>query len=166
MEDNKVGQLYITPKERIVAESVPIIQADYIPKPSLSGIIYGEIVFWATIIGLAIAVPGFILYMTGSGYLDNASLLTHLWQGSDCHTIWKEVGNLDQPLRWYESVKFLNYGDMLATLGIAGMGIAAVIGMWGAFIGTLRSKAGIYIWFALTISIVLTLSSLGILKLH
>ena len=167
MEGNKVSQSFVAVKEKVTTRTLPVTRALDIPKPMLSGIIYGETVFWIMIISMAIAIPGFVIYMIqGGGYFNSVSLLSHLWSGSDCSTIWKEVGGVSQPLPWYKSFELLNKGDMLATLGIAMTGIAAVAGMWGAFLGTLRSKAGIYIIFSLIIAIALTMSALGILKLE
>lgn len=167
MEENKVTQSFITVKDNIVAQPLPVKEkiAD-ITKPSLPGIIYGEIVFWIMILSLAISIPGFIIYLGSGGLLDSANVLEHLWQGSDSLTIWKEVGNMNQPLPWYSSIGLLSKGDMLAMLGISITGIAAVIGMWGVVLGTLRSKSGIFMLFALIIAIALTLSAIGLLKLH
>lgn len=142
------------------------MEKNEVPAPLQAGIIYGESVFWIMMVGLLIAVPGFIMYMSTGGYLNSAALLQHLWSGSDCATIWKEVGNVSSPLPWYSSFGMLSKGDMLDLLGIALTGTAAVIGMWGTFLGTLRSKSGIYCVFALMIAVVLTLSAIGILKLE
>lgn len=137
-----------------------------VTKPLLAGIIYGEVVYWILILSMAIAIPGFIIYLRSGGYLDSQAVLDHLWRGCDCLTIWKEVGNISRPIPWYSCIGMLSQGDMLAMLGIVVTGIAAVIGMWGAFLGTLRSKNGIYIIFALIIAIVLTLSAMGLLKIQ
>jgi len=161
MTENNVENSLAVLEEQAFPKSLPAKQVINVARPLLSGVIYGEIVFWAMLLSLLIAVPGFIMYVSGRGFLDSTNLLNHLWQGSDCYTIWQQVGNLSQPLPWYDSLKLLNNGDMLATLGIAGIGIAAVAGMWGAFFGMLRSKSILYIIFALVISVVLTLSALG-----
>lgn len=167
MEGNKVSQSFIAIKEKVNVRALPVPRTMDVSKPMLSGIIYGETVFWIMIISMAIAIPGFVIYMIqGGGYFNSVNLLSHLWGGSDCSTIWKEVGGVSQPLPWYKSFELLNKGDMLATVGIAMTGIAAVAGMWGAFLGTLRGKAGIYIIFAFIIAVALTLSALGILKLE
>ena len=166
MEENKVAQSFVAVAETVIPQPLPILKQSDIPKPALAGIIYGEIVFWILILSLLISIPGFIMYMTSGGYLDSAKVLNQLWQGSDPLTIWKVVGNLNQPLLWYDSIGLVSKGDMLATLGISVTGIAAVFGMWGAFVGTIRSKGGIYILFALIIAVVLTLSALGILKIQ
>lgn len=152
--------------EGVIAQPLLKGEEGAVAKPMLAGIIYGEIVFWIMAAGMVIAVPGLVLYMRLGGYLNSVDVLQHLWQGSNCLTIWKEVGNVSHPLPWYSCLGMLSKGDMLGVLGLAVIGVAAVIGMWGAFLGTLRSKSGIYVAFALLIAVVLTLSALGILKLQ
>jgi hypothetical protein len=166
MEEQKVSKSFIAVQEKAISQPLPILEAHDIPRPALPGVIYGEIVFWVMVVSLIISIPGFIFYLGAGGYLDSGNVLSHLWRGSDCLTIWKEVGNLNHPLPWYASVALLPKGDMLAMLGISLTGVAGVIGMWGAFAGTLRKKEGIYIVFALIIAVVLTLSALGLIKLH
>jgi hypothetical protein len=142
------------------------MEKNEVAKPLLAGIIYGELVYWIMILSMVIAIPGFIIYLRSGGYLSSQAVLDHLWRGCDCLTIWKEVGDISRPLPWYSSIGMLSKGDMLATLGIAITGMAAVVGMWGAFLGTLRAKNGVYILFALIIAVVLTLSAMGILKIQ
>jgi hypothetical protein len=140
-------------------EKVPV-------RPMLAGVVYGEIVFWVIIGSITIGIVGLLMYLLTGGYFNSVNLLNQLWGGADCQTIWKEVGGASQPMSWYSCLGMLSKGDMLAMLGLAITGFAAVIGMWGAFVGMLRSKGGIYIIFALIIAIVLTLSAMGILKLQ
>jgi hypothetical protein len=134
-------------------------------KPLLAGIIYGETVFWVMLIGMAIALVGLIIYLMTGGYFNSVSLLSYLWQGSDSLTIWKQVGNVSQPLPWYSCLGMLGKGDMLAVLGLVCTGVAAVFGVWGAFFGMLRSRNRIYTIFAFTIGVILTLAATGILRL-
>ncbi len=166
MEENKVNKSFVAVKENVISQPLPILETRDIPKPALPGVIYGEIVFWIMVVSMIISIPGFIFYLGSGGYLDSTKVLNQLWQGCDCLTIWKEVGNVNQPIPWYDSIGLLPKGDMLAMLGIAITGIAAVVGMWGAFVGTLREKEGIYIIFALIIAVVLTLSAVGLLKIQ
>lgn len=167
MDGNKISQRFVVVDEKAIARPLPVSQEYDVPRPLLPGIIYGETVFWIMLISMAIAIPGFIIYMVqGGGYFNSANLLNHLWQGCDCNTIWKEVGNVSQPLPWYDSLQMLSKGDMLATLGIAVTGVAAVFGMWGAFLGMIRVKGGIYIILALIIAVVLTLSALGVVQIQ
>jgi hypothetical protein len=138
-----------------------------IPKPLLAGIIYGEIAYWMVMASMLIVVVGFVIYLvSGGGRLDSVAVLNGLWQGNSCQTIWKEVGGLGQPPSWYWCFNCLSQGDGLATLGIAITCFAGVAGAWGATLGMIRSKGGIYIIFGLVISIILTLSALGVVGME
>jgi hypothetical protein len=152
--------------ERVIAEPQVRVEEPVLTKPMLSGLIYGEIVFWMMLGAMVIAIAGLVTYLRFGGYFDATSLLNHLWQGSSTTTIWKEVGHVSQPLTWYSCLSMLAKGDMLAVLGLVTVAVAAVVGMWGAFVGMLRSKNYLYTVFALVIAVVLTLSALGILKLE
>jgi hypothetical protein len=152
--------------EGVVAKPQIKVEEPALTKPMLAGIIYGEIVFWIILGAMVVAIAGLVTYLRFGGYFDSANLLNHLWQGANCLTIWKEVGNVSQPLSWYSCLGMLGKGDMLAVLGLVMVGVAAVIGVWGAFLGMLRSKNHLYTVFALIIAVVLTLSAMGVLKLQ
>lgn len=138
-----------------------------VPKPLVAGIIYGEIAYWMVLVSMLVVVVGFMIYLiSGTGRLDSVAVLNGLWQGKTCQTIWQEVGGLSQPPSWYWCFSCLSMGDGLATLGIAVTCLTGVIGAWGATIGMVRSKGGIFILFALLISIVLTLSAMGIVSME
>jgi hypothetical protein len=166
MEKNVVTKPLFNVEESVIAQPLVKPKEVEVSKPLLAGIIYGEIVFWMMLASVLIAIPGLIIYIRSGGFLDSTNLLAHLWQGSDCLTIWKEVGGVSQPLSWYSCLGMLNKGDMLAVLGLVITGIAAVVGMWGAFLGMFRSRNKLYTLFAFLIAVILTLSAVGILKLH
>lgn len=166
MQQSIIAKPLSTAEKQVVARPALAGEKSIVAKPMLAGVIYGEIAFWTMLVSMVIAITGLALYMTHGGYFDSANLLNHLWQGADSTTIWQEVGGVSQPLPWHSCFGMLFKGDMLAMLGLAVTGVAAIIGMWGAFVGTLRSRSGIYIIFALLIATVLTLSALGIIKLE
>jgi hypothetical protein len=136
------------------------------PSPPREGIIYGTITHWLLVVGMAVTVIGMVIYIASPGYSDKAVLLSHLWQGCNCQTIWMAASGSSQPPAWYSSLGMLSHGDMVATLGIAIASLAAVFGMWGAAFQLVRSKGRFYIVFAFIIAVVLTLSALGIVKLE
>ena len=138
---------------------------DKAPKPPTAGIIYGEITYWLLIVGTIVAIVGIAIYMMSGGYVNQTCLLNHLWGGADVSTIWKEcAGAVKLPEgHWY--LGMLSQGDGIAMLGIAISCLAAVFGIWGAFIGLLRSRERVYIILALMIAVILTLSALGVITL-
>jgi hypothetical protein len=166
MEENAVVKPLFKVEGEVAAPPLVKVKEDVAAQPLLAGVIYGEIVFWMMLVGIVIAVAGLTIYIVYGGYFNSANLLDLLWRGSDSLTIWQEVGNVSQPLPWYSCLKMLSKGDMLAVLGLAVAGTAAVFGTWGAFLGMLRTSSKIYMLFTLVIAVILTLSAVGILKLH
>jgi hypothetical protein len=165
MENNAVAKPLSRISEGVIARPVTGLKETVVAEPLLAGRIYGEIVFWFILIGLAVSIFGLFIYLGAGGYFNSTSLLNHLWAGSDCSTIWREVGHVSEPLPWYSCVRMLSQGDMVAVLGMVIAGIAGAVGMWGAFLGMLHTKNGIFTIFALIISLVLTLSVMGILEI-
>lgn len=166
MQEHAVAKPLIGVEEKAIARPLPRAEAAVASQPMAAGVIYGEIVYWFILAAIAVALAGLVIYLRFGGYLDSRALLNQLWQGSDSLSIWQEVGSVSQPVPWYSCFGMLSQGDMLAVLGLVVAGVAAVIGMWGAFIGTLRSRSGIYAVFSLIIAVALTLSAAGILKLQ
>jgi hypothetical protein len=148
------------------------------PKPPVAGVIYGRICYWLVIVGIIIALVGMIIYFVSDGYFDRDCLLDSLWDGHEVEEIWEgdcvaaadgdghaeEEAHISPHGHWY--LKMLSHGDGIAMLGIAICCFAAVIGMWGATIGTIRSGERIYALFALIVAVILTLSAIGIIQLE
>ena len=141
------------------------MEKDKAPKPPIAGIIYGEITYWVLLLGVIIAIVGIAIYMATDGFVNKEALLDNLWQGADVDAIWEKSSSVNEaPQRhWY--LRFLS-GDAIAMVGIAVASLAAVFGMWGALVGQVRSKAGIYIIFTLIVAVILTLSALGVISLE
>ena len=143
------------------------------PKPPIAGVIYGRIAYWVVMLGILIAIVGMVMYFVSDAYIEQDCLLDSLWSGEKAEDIWEgnctagdhSTGDAIKPHGHYY-LSMLSYGDGIAMLGIAICCFAAVIGMWGAFIGTLRSGERIYALFALIVAVILTLSAIGIIQLE
>ena len=143
------------------------------PKPPIAGVIYGRIAYSVVMLGILIAIVGMVMYFVSDGYIEQDCLLDSLWDGEKAEAIWEgnctagdhSTGDAIEPSGHYY-LGMLSYGDGIAMLGIAICCFAAVIGMWGAFIGTLRSGERIYALFALIVAVILTLSAIGIIQLE
>ena len=140
------------------------MKKDTVPKPPAAGIIYGEIAYWLVLLGVVIAIVGLAIYMVTDGFVNKEAMLGSLWDGADVNAVWEQSSGVNEAPQGHWYLRFLS-GDAVAMVGIAIASLAAVIGMWGAFFGMVRSKGGIYIFFALTVAVVLTLSALGIISL-
>jgi len=141
-------------------------ERERVPKPPFAGIVYGEITYWLAVVGVMIALAGMVIYLTRGGYLNEASLLKDLWRGDPVRSIWTECAGAAEVPGGYWYLGRLGQGDCLAMLGIVVTCMAAVAGMWGAVFGLLRSKASIYILFALIVAVILTLSASGVVALE
>jgi hypothetical protein len=136
------------------------------PKPPAAGVIYGEICYWLVMVGIVIAIVGMIMYFVSDGNMDKQCLLDGLWDGHEVETIWEtctEEGHVPEG-HWYLSA--LSKGDVVAMLGIAITGFAAVVGMWGALVGTVRSGERLYSLFAVIVAVILTASAVGVVSIH
>ncbi|MBW2063947.1 MAG: hypothetical protein JRJ03_03320 [Deltaproteobacteria bacterium] len=101
------------------------------PKPPLSGLIYGETIYWGTIAGSAIAIIGSIIaFLSRSNVMEPGYVFTAIWEGKSIAEIWKGgLGSLPKG-HWYLSS--LSAGDALTMFGLA-LGVFSVIpGMFGS----------------------------------
>lgn len=137
------------------------------PKPPTVGIVYGEAVYWITLIGMIIGIVGVGMYLSGSGLM-NPEFMDGLLKGEDPHTLWEKyskIGELPEG-HWY--INYIAYGDSIAMLGIVICSIAGVIGMWLTTITIfirreVPLKFGV---FSLIIAVIMTLAALGIIAIH
>ncbi len=137
-----------------------------IPKVPAAGIIYGRICYWIVLVGIVISVIGMIMYFTSDGYIDRVGSWEAIWAGEEKDVIW-ETHCVDHEVaegHWYFGQ--LGDGDGLAFLGVAICGVAAIFGMWAAFVVMDRKKEKVYSIFALIVSIILTLGAIGIISTH
>lgn len=134
------------------------------PPIATSGVIYGEFVYWITIVGSIIAIIGATMAMFGAqNYLDTSYVFSAIWEGKTTVEIWEgAIGGIPNG-HWY--LPRLNNGDALAMFGLA-LGVFSVIpGMIGAAIAMFRKKETLYGAFA-TIAVILCITSLlGLIRM-
>ncbi len=136
------------------------------PKPPIAGVIYGTICFWIVMLGIAVAIAGMIMYFVSDTQVSQECLLDTLWEGATVEEIWHECAGVDEVPTGHWWLKCLSEGYCIAMLGIAICAWAAVIGMWGAVWGTVRSGERLYVVFALIIAVILTLAAIGVISLE
>lgn len=136
------------------------------PKPPIAGVIYGTICYWIVMVGIAVAIVGMIIYFVSDGYVAQDCLLDKLWDGEDVEAIWQACAGVEEVPEGHWYLSMLSNGDGIAMLGIAIIAFAAVIGMWGALWGTVRSGERLFAVFALIVAVILTASALGLVSLH
>ena len=106
------------------------------------------------------------MYFTSDGCVDREVLWQGIWDGAEKDVLWENncTGEEVPEGHWYFGQ--LGNGDALAMLGVAICSIAAVLGMWAAFIQMVREKEKVYSIFAVIVAIILTLGAIGIISFH
>lgn len=127
------------------------------PPAPLAGIVYGDIVYWLTIIATVVVVIGSIVtFTTHYNYVHPNDLLSAIWQGKNVDAIWKiSHGSLPDG-HWYLSQ--LNTGNGLTAGGIA-LGVFSVIpGILAAALVLFRQKQILFASLAMVAAIITSIS--------
>jgi hypothetical protein len=145
---------------------------DIIPKAPLAGIVYGQIAYWMVLLGMIIILAGAIMCLSSNSNVNGTSVITELWKGDTMSEVWETCAGISGPLHGYWYLQALTGGEKIAMLGITISCLASVLGMWGASMtmlynpGRMRvSPNMLYFLFALIVTVILTLSALGIVRL-
>lgn len=133
------------------------------PKPPLSGLVYGEIVYWGTLIGSFIAIIGAVVtFVTKKNYVDPAYMLTSIWQGKSVEEIWSGATGALPNGHWY--IHHLFTGNGLAEFGLA-IGVFTITpACFGAAICLFKEKEYVFGTMATIAGIITTLSMFGVLS--
>ena len=97
-----------------------IDEEDDRPLVPAAGIIYGDIIYWATIVGTFVVMLGsFVTFTTGNNFIDPAYLLSAIVDGATVEEIWKGAEGVNElpSGHWYLSE--ITTGNGLTMLGIA-----------------------------------------------
>ncbi len=128
------------------------------PEVPLSGVVYGDIIYWGTIASALIALVGQILaFVTRSNYISPSTVIAKIWHGEKVDPIWQStVGARPDGEHWY--LQHLATGDGLTMFGIA-LGVFVVIpailaSAWVMFTRERRPFFGILAVIAALITIV------------
>lgn len=135
------------------------------PKPPLAGRIYGETVYWGTIIGSVIAIIGstIAVIMVKSNFIEPSYVFSAIWEGKDIASIWKgAIGTLPEG-HWYLSK--LTTSDGLTMFGLALCIFAAIPGLFLASILLLKKREYLFGGLAIIAGILILVSFLGLISL-
>ena len=129
-------------------------------------IVYGEIIYWITILAAIICMIGPVISMVSveNNVMNPHFLFSAIFEGKNAETIWEEVGSGFPGGHFY--LTHLNSGDGFTQFGL-------VLGCSSAFWGLLavafvyfRKKNYLYMGLALWVTALVCLSALGIVKGH
>jgi len=133
------------------------------PKPPLSGLVYGEIVYWGTLIGSFVAIVGAVIsFVTKRNFVDPGYMLTAIWQGKSVEEIWTGATGALPHGHWY--IHNLFTGNGLAEFGLA-IGVFTITpACFGAAIFLFKEKEPIFAAMAAIASFITILSMFGVLS--
>lgn len=101
------------------------------PDVPKAGVVYGDIIYWITIVATVLVILGSILtFVTTNNYIDPNYMLSAIWEGKNVEEIWKGATGAQPDGHWY--LPHLTTGNGLTAGGIA-LGVFSVIpGIIGA----------------------------------
>lgn len=119
------------------------------PTVPKAAVLYGDIVYWGTILGSFVTVLGSILaFVTELNYLEPELVLSAIWEGRGVDEVWEQAGGKRPDGHWY--VEHLTRGDGLTMTGIA-LGVFVVVpGMLASTWHLLRERQRLFAGFGLT----------------
>jgi hypothetical protein len=131
-------------------------------KPPMTGVVYGEIVYWGTLLASALGlVAAIIAFLTKSNVMSPSYVISMIWKEKSPADIWNgAVGSLPNG-HWYLSK--LSTGDGLSTLALA-LGVFVVVpGMLCSAYLLYKEKKVFFATLALVSAIITVASMVGIL---
>jgi uncharacterized membrane protein len=138
---------------------------DDIPEIPFSGVIYGEIIYWGTLLGSVITVVGSVIafLIAQNNVMDPSYVFGAIWEGKTNAQIWKGgIGAIPNG-HWY--LPGLPKGDALTMFGLA-LGVFTVIpGMFASAIVLMKRKQFLYGILAAIGGAIVTVSMLGLITM-
>lgn len=133
--------------------------------PPLSGRVYGEIVYWGTVIGTIIAIIGTIVcFVSKDTYLPTSELLTGIWQQKSVAEIWQSITGSQPSGHWY--LEHLTKGNGLTQFGLSTGVFFVIPAMFVSGFLLLKEKGGtIFGVLALIGGLITLISMLGLMPL-
>jgi hypothetical protein len=142
------------------------MSADERPQMSLAQIIYGEIVYWITILAAIICMIGPVIAMssTNNNIMNPHYLFSSIFEGKDTEAIWQEVAGGFPGGHFY--LKNFTFGDGFTQFGLALGCSVALWGLIGAAIAYIADKTYFYVLLSLWVSLLIFFSMVGIVGGH
>jgi hypothetical protein len=134
------------------------------PKVPVAGVVYGETVYWMTIVGSLISIVGATMGMWGAECRIHPSyVFSAIWEGRSTADIWEgAVGQIPNG-HWY--LEHFGTGDSLAMFGLV-IGVFSVIpGMIASAIILFRKKEPLFAVFALLAAGLCLVSCFGLISM-
>lgn len=136
------------------------------PKMPREQIIYGEIVYWITIVSAIICMIGPVIAMSSvdNNVLNPHYLFAAIFEGKNAETVWQEVGGGFPGGHFYLS--HFTFGDGFTQFGLA---LGCSVALWALIavaISYLSEKKYLYVFLSLWVALLVFLSAAGIVSGH
>jgi drug/metabolite transporter (DMT)-like permease len=151
--------------KEVVWVAADVSVAEHIrPKVPRAGVVYGEVVYWFTILGSIISIVGATIAVLGAdNHLDPSYVFSGIWQGESTTAIWEgAVGQIPNG-HWY--LPRVGMGDGLAMLGLAVAVFAVIPGMICSAIVLFMERERVFGTLALVAAVLCVVSCLGLIRM-
>ncbi len=133
------------------------------PKVSLPQIVYGELIYWFSIIAAIICTIGPVIVMAfpDNNVMNPHYLFSTIWESKSIEAVWQEVWEFPGGHFWLHN---LTTGDGFTQFGLMVGCASAFPALVGTAIAYLREKPRAYGWalISLWVALLVILSALGI----
>jgi uncharacterized membrane protein len=132
--------------------------------PPLAGRIYGNIVYWGTVVATIVTIIGSIIsFLSKSEFLSPSYVLSAIWQQQSVEEIWQGAAGHLPKGHWY--LNHLTSGNGITELGLA-FGVFIVIpALVGSSMVLFREKNHLFASLAATAAFITAISMVGLLPL-
>ena len=140
------------------------MNTDARPKPLPSQIIYGEIVYWITVVACLVCMVGPVIALADptNNVSNPYKLFDAIFAGKSAAEVWRAAGSEFPGGHFY--LQHFAKGDGFTQLGLA---LGCSVGLWGLLataVAFLKEKAPLYTVLALWVSLLIALSMIGIVS--
>lgn len=134
------------------------------PEISFAGIVYGEIIYWGTILGSIIAIIGStIATLTAKNVIEPAYLFSRIWEGNNPTAVWEGAVGAAPKGHWY--LQNLLAGDGLAMAGLAFGVFAVTPGLFMSGFVLLKKRDLVFGGLAVVAGVISLVACLGLIAL-
>ena len=142
------------------------MSAEARPKMPRAQIVYGEIVYWVTIVACIICMIGPLISLAApdNNVLNPHYLFASIFEGKSAETVWQEVGGEFPGGHFY--LENLTKGDGFTQVGLA---LGCSVALWALIataIAYFTEKIYIYVVLSLWVGALVTLAMIGLVGAH
>jgi len=136
------------------------------PKMPRAQLIYGEIIYWMTIVACLICMigPAIAVADPENNVLNPYRLFDTIFEGKNAEQVWTEVGGGFPGGHFYLDRQYFGYGDALTQLGLALGCSCAFWGLLAAAAAYASEKTWLYVILALWVATLVLLSMTGVVS--